>query len=80
MSWSTDKSPIEYLRQRIRYYEKKRSMVKNFIKKPEMVKRYGDELPYIIARRLLSIASYIEQYKRAVRNLQDIESEENKLQ
>ena len=78
MNQQTDKEPIDYLRQRIKYYRKKESLARNLINKPEMIKKYGeDELRYIIARRLLSIKSFIDMYKKAVKDLEIIEENEN---
>jgi hypothetical protein len=76
MSWQTDKEPIDYLRQRIKYYKGKISNAKNWIKNPIMVEKYGDELPYIIGRSILKNESYLYVYVKAVRDLEEIEKEE----
>jgi hypothetical protein len=73
MSWNTDKEPIEYLRQRIKYYKGKVSKAKNWIKNPIMVEKYGEELPYMIGRSILRNESYIAMFKKAVRDLETIE-------
>lgn len=79
MSWNTDKEPIDYLRQRIKYYKKKVSKTTSLLRIPEMQAKYGDDLPYIVGRRLMEIESYISMYKKAVRDLEAIEqTDENK--
>lgn len=78
MSWNTDKEPIDYLRQRIKYYKNKMSKVEILIKDPYMLEKYGEEeLRYIIARRMLTIQSYMAMYKKAVKDLETIEELEN---
>lgn len=80
MSWNYDKEPIDYLRARIKYYRGRERKVMNLIKKPEMIEKYGeDELRYLIARRLLSVGSYIEMYKKAVKDLETIQELEDKI-
>jgi hypothetical protein len=80
MSWDTDKEPIDYLRQRIKYYQKRVARAKNRIKDPYMKEKYGDELPYIIARSILRNESFIAMFKKAVKDLQTIENIENKVE
>lgn len=80
MSWNYDKEPIDYLRARIKYYRGRMVKIQNLIKRPEMLEKYGeDELRYLIARRLLSIESYIAMYKKAVKDLETIEELEEKI-
>jgi hypothetical protein len=78
MSWQVDREPIDYLRRRVKYYKGRMSKVKNLIKEQWMVEKYGEEeLRYIIARRLLSIESFISMYEKAVKDLQTIEEIED---
>jgi hypothetical protein len=78
MSWQTDREPIDYLRQRIKYYKKKQSMVKNLVKNPVMIQKYGEEeLQSFIARRLLTLQSFMDMFKKAVKDLEEIEKTEN---
>ena len=80
MSWNTDKEPIEYLRQRVRYYEKKRLKILKLDKNPHMIEKYGEEmLRTIIARRLLQISFFITKFKQAVSDLEIIEDCENRV-
>jgi len=77
MSWETDKEPIDYLRQRITYYKKKRSKVVNLVNKPEMIEKYGSlDLRYLIFRRCLDIDSMTDMFKKAVNDLETIEKNE----
>lgn len=77
MTWKTDKEPIEYLRQRVKYYQKKMGRAKNSINDPVLIHKYGDELPYIVTRRILSIQSWMDMFKKAVKDLEIIENAEN---
>jgi hypothetical protein len=78
MSWNTDKFPIDYLRQRIKYYKKKKSIVLKMINKPNLIIGYGEDVSkQIIARRLLTIESLLIQFQKAVRDLEAIENTEN---
>ena len=43
-----------------------------------MVEKYGDELPYIVGRRLLEIESYIDMFRKAVIDFEAIEEKEEK--
>jgi hypothetical protein len=81
MSWQYDKEPIDYLRQRIKYYQKKIPKAKNWINNKILKEKYGEEeLRYIIARKLLSAESYIAMYKKAVKDLEAVEEmEQNEL-
>lgn len=72
MSWNTDKEPIDYLRQRIKYYRGKMSNAKNWTKNPIMVEKYGDQLSYIIARSIIRNKSFIEMFEKAVKDLERI--------
>jgi hypothetical protein len=77
MSWNYDKEPIDYLKQRVRYYEKKISKIKNWLKNPILVEKYGEEqLRYMMARGVLSNASYVDMFKKAVKDLEKIEENE----
>jgi len=78
MNWQTDKEPIDYLRQRIKYYKGKISKAKNWIKNPIMVEKYGDELPYMIGRSILKNESYAAMFRKAVKDLEAIEANEEK--
>lgn len=78
MSWQTDREPIDYLKRRIKYYKGKISRSKNWIKNPIMVKKYGDELSYIIARSLIKNQSFVVMFEKAVKDLEAIEAIENK--
>jgi hypothetical protein len=77
MSWEHNKEPIDYLRQRVKYYKKKRSLVINLINKPEMIEKYGAELKHLVFRRCLQIDSFIDMFKKAVNDLETIEKNEN---
>jgi hypothetical protein len=80
MSWNYDKEPIDYLRARIKYYRGRQTKVMNLIKRPQMIEKYGeDELRHLIARRLLSIESYLAMFRKAVKDLETIEEMEDKI-
>ena len=76
MSWNTNKEPIDYLRQRVKYYRGKISKAKNCIKYPIMVQKYGDELPYIISRGILRNEAYMSMFEKAVEDLEKIQEKE----
>ena len=79
MSWNVDKEPIEYLRQRIKYYKKKRMKMLNVGKNPVMIEKYGEkELRHIVAKRIMQINSLLSMYHKAVSDLEKIEETENK--
>ena len=73
MSWNTDKEPIDYLRQRVKYYKGKISKAKNWAKNPIMVEKYGDQLQYVITRSILKNTSYKDMFEKAVKDLETIE-------
>jgi len=76
MSWDTDKEPIDYLRQRVKYYKRKISNAKNWHKNPIMVQKYGDLLPQMIFRCVLKNESYLAMFKKAVKDLETIDNHE----
>jgi hypothetical protein len=79
MSWQYDKEPIDYLRQRVKYYRKRISKIKNWIHNKILIEKYGEEqLRYMMARGLLSNASYLDMFKKAVKDLETIEEIENR--
>jgi hypothetical protein len=78
MSWQYDREPIDYLRRRVRYYQRRRSKIINLPKNPEMIKKLGDELPALVVRRVWEIDSYIDMFKKAVKDLEAIEEKEEK--
>ena len=43
MAWRVDKNPVEYLEQRVRYYQKKRKLFLKFLKDEDMLNRFGEE-------------------------------------
>jgi hypothetical protein len=43
MAWRVDKNPIEYLEQRVRYYQKKKKLFLKFLKDEDMLNRFGEE-------------------------------------
>ena len=80
MSWNYDKEPIDYLRQRVRYYKKRISKIRNWINNPILVEKYGEEqLRYMMARGVLSNVSYLHMFEKAVKDLETIEEIENKV-
>lgn len=80
MSWETDKEPIEYLRQRIRYYLHKKAKMSKLMENPRPIKGLSEEnVRWGITRSLIRIESRIEQYRKAVEDLETIEEMENKV-
>ena len=41
MGWNYDKEPLEYLKQRVRYHEKKIKLIDKLLLDPNIVKRHG---------------------------------------
>jgi len=81
MAWETDKPPIDYLKQRIKYYKKKRGVVRRLIKDPFAITRYGGEekLQELIDSRLEEIDTLMGMYEDAVLNLETIEEVEARV-
>jgi len=77
MAWETDKPPIDYLKQRIKYYKKKKSTVKNLSKSGSIVERYGGEekLQELIKERLEELDGMADQFKEAVLILETVNRE-----
>ena len=77
MAWDTDKLPLEYLKQRIKYYKKKKSTVKNLHKSEHMVERYGGEERFkeIVKERLEEIDGISELFKESVIILETVDRE-----
>lgn len=68
MAWLTDKQPLDYLKQRVKYYKKKKSTVKNLHKSGTIVERYGGEEKFkkLVEERLEEIDIMSDQFKEAV--------------
>lgn len=81
MSWNYDKEPIDYLIQRVKYYQKRKSKVKKLIDEPLMIEKYGKPmLGEIVMRRMIDIDAYISMYKNAIYFLDTIANHEVILQ
>ena len=74
MAWETDKVPLDYLKQRIKYYKKKKSTVKNLRKSGTIVERYGGEEKFqeLVKERLKEIDWMTDQYKEAALILENV--------
>lgn len=77
MGWNVDREPIDYLRRRVHYYEKKKKKAMKLADNPAAQQYFGDELPHIIARRLLTIESMTFMFKKAIKDLEEIEERED---
>lgn len=77
MGWNVDVEPIDYLRRRVRYYQKKKKKVMKLKDNPAAQQYYGDELPHLIGRRLLTVEAMIFMFRKAVNDLQEIEDRED---
>ena len=75
MSWETDKLPLDYLKQRVKYYKKKKSTVKNLHKSGSIVERYGGEEKFqeLVKERLEDIDWMSDQYKEAILILETVD-------
>lgn len=74
MAWKTDKLPIDYLKQRIKYYKKKKSTVINLKKDEFMIARHGGEenLQKLIDGRVKEIDEITKEFEDAVTQLEKI--------
>ncbi len=44
MGWDSDKEPIPYLKQRVKYYKKKMGTIKKLKNDPHLLQKYGEEI------------------------------------
>jgi len=79
MGWNVDREPIDYLRRRVRYYQNKKKKIIKLKDNPAAQQKFGNELSTLIARRLLTIESMMDMFKKAIRDLETIEEIENKV-
>jgi len=78
MAWLTDKFPIDYLKQRIIYYKKKKSTVKNLNKDSfRLVDKYGgkEKLQEVINNRLVELDEISNEFKEAALILETVNRE-----
>lgn len=62
MAWNTNKSPLEYLEQRVRYYKKSEKQFLRYLRTGEMSSRFTDEQ---INQGLINIRIRIKQFEDA---------------
>lgn len=72
MAWRVDKNPIEYLEQRVRYYQKKRKLFLKFLKDEDMLDRFGEEK---ITEAIGQVDVRINEFEYAVTILKAIEKD-----
>ena len=76
MAWDSDKEPIPYLKQRVKYYKKKRGTIKKLKNDPHLLQKYGEEmLGDMIEMSAQRTEDQIQNFTRAVEIL---ESDERK--
>ena len=44
MGWNSDKEPIPYLQQRVKYYKKQKGTITKLKNDPHLLQKYGEEM------------------------------------
>lgn len=66
MAWNTDQPPLEYLRRRLIYYNKRKRIVERLLDKESAWARWGNSLPELVTRRVIQIERLIKKFQKAI--------------
>ena len=75
MGWNSDKEPIPYLKQRVKYYKKQMGTYKKLQNDPHLLQKYGEEmLGDMVEMGIQRTNDQIKNFSEAVLILENYES------
>ena len=75
MGWNSDKEPIPYLHQRVKYYKKQMGTIKKLTNDPHLLQKYGEEtLGDMVEAAIQRTNDQIKNFSEAVLILENYES------
>ena len=74
MGWNSDKEPIPYLQQRVKYYKKQMGTIKKLTNDPHLLQKYGEEtLSEMVEVYIQRTNDQIKNFSEAVEILESYE-------